>query len=95
MRSKKILNDGSSINFHYLGSPEHQFLVDLSKHLVKPGLYFVSKPNGRPCSSGTLAQQFANKVIFSLFRNVFGVLIHEQKLVAFTLQGLPLGFDIK
>ena len=26
---------------------EHQFLVDLSKHLVKPGLYFVSNPNGR------------------------------------------------
>jgi hypothetical protein len=25
---------------------EHQFLVDLSKHLVKPGLYFVSIPNG-------------------------------------------------
>ena len=30
---------------------EHQFLVHLSKHLVKPGLYFVSKPNGRPCRS--------------------------------------------
>ena len=28
---------------------EHQFLVDLSKHLVKPGLYFMSKPTGRPC----------------------------------------------
>ena len=26
-----------------------QFLVDLSKHLVKPGLYFVSIPNGWPC----------------------------------------------
>ena len=30
---------------------EHQVLVDLSKHLVKPGLYFVSIPNGWPCSS--------------------------------------------
>ena len=28
---------------------EHQFLVDLSNHLVKPGLYFVSIPNGWPC----------------------------------------------
>ena len=25
---------------------EHQFLLDLSKHLVKPGLYFVSIPIG-------------------------------------------------
>ena len=25
---------------------EHQFLVDLSKHLVKPGLYFITIPNG-------------------------------------------------
>ena len=28
---------------------EHQFLVDLSKHLVQPGLYFMSKPNDTPC----------------------------------------------
>ena len=27
---------------------EHQFLVDLSKHLGKPGLYFLSIPNGYP-----------------------------------------------
>ena len=27
-----------------------QFLVDLSKHLVKPGLYFMSKPNDIPCN---------------------------------------------
>ena len=25
---------------------EHQFLVDLSKYLVKPGLYFISNPDG-------------------------------------------------
>ena len=25
---------------------EHHFLVDLSNHLVKPGLYFISIPNG-------------------------------------------------
>ena len=49
VRSKKILNDGSSINFPYLGSPRASVLVDLSKHLVKPGLYFVSIPNGWPC----------------------------------------------
>ena len=29
---------------------EHQFLLDLSKHLVKAGLYFVSIPSGWPCS---------------------------------------------
>ena len=28
---------------------EHLFLVDLSKHLVKPGLYILSIPNGWPC----------------------------------------------
>ena len=28
---------------------EHQFLVDLSKYLVKPGLYFISNPDGGPC----------------------------------------------
>ena len=27
----------------------HPFLADLSKHLVKPGLYFMSKPDGTPC----------------------------------------------
>ena len=27
-------------------APKGQFLVDLSKHLVKQGLYFVSIPNG-------------------------------------------------
>jgi hypothetical protein len=25
---------------------QHQFVVDLSKCLVKPGLYFISIPNG-------------------------------------------------
>ena len=29
---------------------EHQFLSELSKHVVKPGLYFMSKPNGTPCT---------------------------------------------
>ena len=27
----------------------HPFLADLSKHLVKPSLYFMSKPDGTPC----------------------------------------------
>ena len=39
----------SGINFNYSGSHWASFLVDLSKHLVKPGLYFMSKPNGTPC----------------------------------------------
>ena len=25
-------------------------MVDLSKHLVKPGLYFISNPDGGPCT---------------------------------------------
>jgi hypothetical protein len=29
---------------------EHQFLIELSKHLVKPVFYFMSKPNGTPCT---------------------------------------------
>ena len=33
---------------------EHQFLLELSKHLVKPGLYFMSKPNGRPCTASQI-----------------------------------------
>ena len=34
-------------------APEHQFLVDLSKNLVKTGLYFVSIPKGWPCRGHT------------------------------------------
>ena len=41
----------SSINVHYSGSHWASVLVDLSKHLVKPGLYFISIPNGWPCSN--------------------------------------------
>ena len=37
----------------YISTPKeatgHPFLADLSKHLVKPGLYFMSKPDGTPC----------------------------------------------
>ena len=41
---------------------EHQFLVDLSKHLVKPGLYFISIPNGWPCmyTDGIISLHFAD-----------------------------------
>ena len=30
-----------STNTDLMEAPEHEFLVDLSEHLVKPGLYFV------------------------------------------------------
>ena len=33
---------------------EPKFLIDLSKHLVKLGLYFVSIPNGLPCIGSDL-----------------------------------------
>jgi hypothetical protein len=46
---KKVSNSGSGINFHYSGIHWASVLVDLLKHLVKPGLYFVSTPNGWPC----------------------------------------------
>ena len=46
---RKVSNDGSGINFHYLEATNRQFFVDLSKHLEKPGLFFMSKPNGTPC----------------------------------------------
>ena len=40
---KKVSNSGSGTTQE---PTEHHVLVDLSKHLVKPGLYFVSIPNG-------------------------------------------------
>ena len=48
---KKVSNEASGINFHCTQeATEHQVLVELSKHLVKSGLYFMSKPNGTtPC----------------------------------------------
>ena len=46
---KKVWNSGSSINSHFSGSHWASVLVDLSKHLVNPGLYFVSISNGWPC----------------------------------------------
>ena len=35
--------------FPLLRKPQSHFLVDLSKHIVNPVLYFVSIPNGWPC----------------------------------------------
>ena len=50
MRSKKFqMIDQAQISITQEAT-DHQFLVDLSKHLVKTGLYFMSKPNGRPCA---------------------------------------------
>ena len=45
---QKISNDESDKFSIYTTqeATEHQFLLELSKHLVKPGLYFMSKPNG-------------------------------------------------
>ena len=49
MRSKKFqMNDQAKMSTTQEAT-EHQFLKYLSKHLVKPGLYFVSIPNGWPC----------------------------------------------
>ena len=55
---------------------EHQFLVHLSKHLVKPGLYFVSKPNGRPCSTlniwiKLLGSNYLDQIFISIFTSIF------------------------
>ena len=41
-------------------------MIDLSKHLVKPGLYFMSKPNDTPCmylfkSSAISCLKFSNQ----------------------------------
>ena len=40
---------------------EHQFLVDMSKHLVEPGIYFLSIPNDWPCILGELCRSCETK----------------------------------
>ena len=49
MRSKKFQMVDQAQTSTTQETTEHQFLVDLSKHLVKPGLYFISIPSGWPC----------------------------------------------
>ena len=46
MRSKKLQMVDQALTSTTKEVTERQFLVDLSKQLVKPGLYFVSIPNG-------------------------------------------------
>ena len=41
-------------------------MVDLSKHLVKPGRYFMSKTNGRPCIVPRSYPQNFPKIVLKL-----------------------------
>ena len=50
MRLKKFQLVDQALISTIQEATEHQFLVDLSKYLVNPDLYFMSKPNGTPCS---------------------------------------------
>ena len=59
MRSKKFQMVDQAYIPTTQKATEDQFFVDLSKHLFKPGLYFVSIPNGnvnyeiRVCTENT------------------------------------------
>ena len=71
---------------------EHQFLLDLLKHLVKPGLYFLSIPNGWPCMWN--CQRFCTWFFFGVhqlsFINTHSVLLCLMKsMCILTMKQVP------
>ena len=87
VRSKKFQTVGQAQISTTQEATEHQFLVDLSKHLVKPGLYFMSKPNGWPCSVPQSNIYFFKDTI------CVGCKIHEFWMISWWIFSSPLKFN--